>query len=101
MCGPLGHGVTALQAYLDAKCDVIDHPKMTFIVKFPFETSEARVRVPFKHLRRVLGLKGLCLSMTILILKFLWKNGGKWEGSWGAGVIGGQLLGIGRSFMMM
>jgi hypothetical protein len=36
-----------------------------------------------------------------LILKFLWKNGGKWEGSWGAGLIGGQFLGIGRSFMMM
>jgi hypothetical protein len=36
-----------------------------------------------------------------LVLKFLWKNGGKWEGSWGAGVIGGQFLGIGRSFMMM
>jgi len=49
MCDPLlGHGVTALQAYLDAKCDVIDHPKMTFIVKFPFETSYARVRVPFE-----------------------------------------------------
>ena len=45
MCAPLGHGVTALQAYLDAKCDVIDHPKMTFIVKFPFETSEARLRL--------------------------------------------------------
>ena len=57
MCSRLGHGVTALQAYLDAKCDVIDHPKMTFIVKFPFETSEARVRVPFETSEARLRLK--------------------------------------------
>ena len=81
---PIGHGVTDFRNFFDFKADVIDEFDVTFIVNRPFESSEARIDVdndPF--------------------FIFLWKNGGKWEGTWGAGVIGGQFLGNGGSVMVM